>query len=147
MNHSIIIRKIWESDSIDIWFDFPIECIEQNEGISVFKGPILFALPIASTKKILRERGRFSDYELWPESDWNYGLAKDSTWTLEYKNNVPILSGKACRIENWVEEKNSAGHIPNKPKEGNIENITLIPYGLTTLRVAAFPIIKGNPKS
>ena len=147
MSHSIIINKIWKSDSIQILFDFQIEYVEQNEGISVYKGPILFALPIASTKKILRERGRFSDYELWPESPWNYGLDKEFPWILEYKNDVPILSGKAYKIENWVEEKNSAGPIPNRPKAGKIENITMIPYGLTDLRVASFPIIKGNTES
>ncbi|MFA7127533.1 MAG: beta-L-arabinofuranosidase domain-containing protein [Bacilli bacterium] len=146
-SHSIVIDKIWQKDIIHILFDFSVECIEQNRGVAVYWGPLLFALPIASTKTILHERGRFSDYEYRPESKWNYGFSKDTNWTLNFENDTPTITGKAYEIENWVEEMNSAGQIPDKPDIGQMEIIKMIPYGLTVLRIAVFPLIEHKLKA
>ena len=106
-------------------------------------------------------------WEVIPQSDWNYGIPdfrvadyehtfkvkidKDKVdaaypWNLE---NAPIeihLPGK--KIPSWQMYNGNTGPIPYSIllgldlADGNPEtNLTLIPYGCTTLRISEFPIL------
>src|SRR5689334_22808420 len=65
-------------------------------------------------------------------------------WNLE---NVPIsIKAKAKRIPNWQLYNDMAGPVPysiayNLETAKEVEEITLVPYGCTQLRISQFPVI------
>ena len=140
-----------------------------EKSISVQRGPLVYALRIEEDwiKKEFdtNEKKQFGDsyWEIKPKTPWNYGIVQfdwnkldevfevqvneekmknNFFWNLE---NAPIeikVKGKA--IPSWGLYNEMAGPQPfsvsgwrNVPEE----DITLIPYGCTTLRISQFPVV------
>jgi hypothetical protein len=78
-----IEREFVAGDEVVISFEDKIEYIENAKGVSVKKGPLLYALPIKERVVIegLRNLGNklLPHYSVYGESKWNFGLClKDS---------------------------------------------------------------------
>ncbi len=168
-----IEREWKPNDEIVLEFTPEVELtIWKENSRAVERGPLLYALNIDSDITKVRniinpiDQGEFY-YEITPTSPWNYALLQKPkvTFPEHYKvdlsgvsdeilypwnaENAPItITTSAVRVTNWTEYNKMAGPLPYSfmyalPVSDEVEQIELIPYGCTTLRIAQFPI-KGQ---
>ncbi|KLT63717.1 hypothetical protein AB669_20700 [Pedobacter sp. BMA] len=162
------INRQWK-DADQLELNFPMHIVTPNQvnnSVSIERGPLVYALEIKAEKSITKTHAvaGFTDYEIYPKSAWNYGLAFD-------KNNVagsikvekglipinpfiaetsPIkLKVKAKKIPSWglAPNKLTAFDVPVSPvfSKEKTEEVTLVPYGSENIRLSLFPTI-GQPK-
>ncbi len=141
--------------SVSRWF---------NNSVAVDRGPLVYALKIEEEWKDIKGTDRYGSYkEVRPLSPWNYGLAEsvlknvDSAFQVSINNsiadypwnvtNAPVkIKTKGKLIPEWKLYNETAGPLPystiNYLKTEPEVDITLIPYGCTTLRISQFPVVK-----
>ena len=172
-NQIIKIARDWKSGDV-VELQLPMHIFKKTwyeNSMSVERGPITYALKIQENVKSVKNDKDPIDYgttydEIHPGSPWNYGLVqvKDNEldkhfvvekikgdtnypWNLE---NAPLqIKAKAKRIPSWQLYNEMAGPIPysltyqlETAKE--VEDIILVPYGCTRLRISQFPVVNGR---
>lgn len=127
-----------------------------RNSMAVERGPLVFALDIKEKWSVLREIAGVKDYEIYPESPWNYAVQKDvdAKVTEQEVGEIPFSKDKAPvrlkikgkRFPYWELENNSAGTLPVSPvsADGEEEEISLLPYGCTKLRITQFPYYESQ---
>lgn len=153
------ITKEWNgTETIKLKLNFSTSIIQRpNNMVCVWRGSLLYSIAINErwerveyTKDGVERKFPYCDYYIYPTSKWNYALADD---TFEVKENdfvsgfggdePPVeMAAKMFEIE-W-EFKN--GYCAPQPKSlkpvGDMQNIRLIPYGCTNLRMTEIPFLK-----
>jgi DUF1680 family protein len=158
-----VIDRTWKSgDRIELSLPMEIQTSYWYEGsIGIERGPLVYVSRIEENwKEVKTEQWPSSFYEVLPKSPWNYGLIRtkiqpsdfevnlgqnvdDMPWNI---SNAPIsLKVKACLIPQWQMYNHSAGKIPVRIRlhksACSESDLTLIPYGCSTLRIAQFPVV------
>ena len=175
------INRKWSNDDI-IKIVFPknisLKRWEKNHNsVSINYGPLTFSLNIKekyvekpSEKNAIHDsrwqknvdKKMWPTYEIYPESDWNYGLILNENLNDTFKvikkewpkDNFPFtnesspisIKAYAKKIPNWkTDEHNLAGELVDSPIESNekTEIIELVPMGGSRLRISSFPVIKN----
>jgi DUF1680 family protein len=169
-NTIVKISREWQPGDV-VELTLPMHIFRNSwyeNAVSVERGPLTYALKIGQTSKVIKNDKDPIDYgdtyeEIYPTTPWNYGLIEmpENKLTENYHvekrpvalypwnpENAPLaIKAKAVRIPSWGLYNESAGPIPfsyifqmEVAKEE--EEIVLIPYGCSNLRVSQFPVIR-----
>lgn len=160
------IEREWQpGDVVELTLPADVQISRWHENAAgVERGPLVFALPIEGEWKQAEEKDHTVPVWLMdPASSWNYGLFEDDVsegalrdgafelerrdvpaypWTPEH---APLaLRVRGQKIPYWNEYNETAGPLPHSPAgtagtEAPEEELTLIPYGATVLRIAEIP--------
>jgi len=133
-----------------------------EESVGVERGPLVYALKIGEEwREVKIPKWKDTFFEVVPTAAWNFGLADKTVDALKFTvddsglvpdfpwnlKNAPIqIKTRGIRLPDWTLCNHSAGKIPvpSWPPQVGLdkeEDIILVPYGCTTMRIAEFPYV------
>jgi len=164
------IERTWkDGDRIELRFPMKVRFSRQiNDSVAVTRGPLVFSLLIEEDRRSTQSSldGRFHTYEIRPAGAWNYALLLGDMESPDVETTVadsvppqpfraaeaPVrLKLKAVKTDQggWGTYREDfparAAEPPPSPVNaaGKPENVLLVPYGSTEIRITYFPWTEG----
>jgi len=167
------IERMWkDGDKIEVRFPMEVKLSRGiNDSAAVTRGPLVFSLLIEEDRTSTRSflDGGFHTYEIRPAGAWNYALLlKDPDKPdveIGVSDTMPVQPFKAAdapvRLKLKAVKTDQGGwgtfredfparavEPPPSPVEtaGETEDVVLVPYGSTEIRITCFPWSKSDEK-
>ncbi len=162
----IVLNREWKNgDTVTLRMPMKLTVrtwAKNKDSVSVDYGPLSFSLAIQERWEKYGDRDpKWPEWEVFPESPWNYGLVLNEknpaeSFRIERKRGplppqpftaetAPIsLQVKARKIPAWQSDRlGMVGPLQQSPARSDerVEEVTLIPMGAARLRISTFPTI------
>lgn len=160
----IKLARMWSgSTALSLLFPMAPTLEERPNGLfTLERGPLVYSLAIEERWARINEDipGRefpHCDYEIYPESAWNYGLMPDGETLLKglefvdrpvgempfSPSGAPVVAVVKGKKVDWELVDDSAAPVPGlKWVSDEVESLKLLPYGCTNLRLTEFPLVE-----
>ena len=163
------MKRLWKNgDVLTVVLPMRLAVEKCDGGYVVRRGPLVYALQMGEEWRktgnpwpdFKNRPAEAADFEVYPTTPWNYALLIDPAkpensitlakrpvgkYIFDSRQPPLLLKVKGRRVPEWkLDEFQNAGDLPPSPVQssGNLEEITLIPYGAAKLRVTVFPILE-----
>lgn len=143
------VRRDWSGGPHVVRLHLPAAVTTVHRTAATFeRGPLVFALPIPETRHRIGGDDPHATWEIHPAGPWNYAI-DPATIVVDRRPPTghpfvksPIqLRVQGRRVPDWTLEHGAAAAPPPRPATtGDAQDLTLVPYGCTTLRVTELPL-------
>ena len=137
-----------------------------NGSVSVDMGPLTYSVRIKEKYRVPTDALSYNhpephlwdNYEILPDSPWNYGLVeggdiriasieKPARQPFDEKNPPIVLQATAKRIPEWQLQDSCAEELQQSPVycDQAEEMIEMIPMGCARLRITCLPVVTDDP--